>query len=61
VLSPVAVFFYKCDNYYNRQAELGIMYDDPDLKIDWHLPQTDLLLSEKDKKNPYLADILHLL
>jgi dTDP-4-dehydrorhamnose 3,5-epimerase len=61
VLSPFAVFFYKCDNYYNKEAELGIMYDDPDLKIDWRLPQADLLLSEKDKKNSYLADIFHLL
>ena len=61
VTSSTAVFFYKCDNYYNKPAELGIMYDDPDLKIDWQLPATDLVLSEKDKKNPYLADILHLL
>jgi dTDP-4-dehydrorhamnose 3,5-epimerase len=61
VLSDKAVFFYKCDNFYNKESELGIKYNDPDLKIDWQLPEKDLVLSEKDKKNPYLADILHLL
>jgi dTDP-4-dehydrorhamnose 3,5-epimerase len=61
VTSNKAVFFYKCDNFYNKTSELGIMYDDPDLKIDWQLPEQDLILSEKDKKNFYLADILHLL
>jgi dTDP-4-dehydrorhamnose 3,5-epimerase-like enzyme len=35
------------------------MYNDPDLKINWQLPAEDLILSEKDKKNFYLADILH--
>ena len=59
VLSDKAVFFYKCDNFYNKESELGIMYNDPDLKINWQLPNDDLILSEKDKKNFYLADILH--
>ena len=59
VLSDKAVFFYKCDNFYNKESELGIMYDDPDLKIDWQLHTGDLILSEKDKNNFYLADILH--
>ena len=61
VLSDRAVFFYKCDNFYNRASEVGIRYNDPDLKINWKLPEKALVLSEKDKKNPYLADILHLL
>lgn len=59
VLSERAVFFYKCDNYYNKESELGIMYNDTDLKIDWQLSHDELILSEKDKKNFYLADILH--
>ena len=59
VLSDKAVFFYKCDNAYNKESEMGIMYDDPDLKVDWQLSKDELILSEKDKKNFYLADILH--
>lgn len=59
VLSDKAVFFYKCDNFYNKESELGIMYNDPDLKINWQLSNDDLILSEKDKKNFYLANILH--
>jgi dTDP-4-dehydrorhamnose 3,5-epimerase len=59
VLSSKAVFFYKCDNFYNKESELGIMYDDPDLHIDWQLSKNELILSEKDQKNFYLADILH--
>jgi len=59
VLSDKAVFFYKCDNFYNKKSELGIMYDDPDLKIDWQLSKNELILSEKDQRNFYLADVLH--
>ena len=59
VLSERAVFFYKCDNLYDKESELGIMYNDPDLKIDWQLSKEELILSEKDKRNFYLADILH--
>ena len=59
VLSDKATFFYKCDNFYNKESELGIMYDDSDLKIDWQLSKDELILSEKDQKNFYLADVLH--
>ena len=41
VLSESAVFFYKCDNYYNKQAEAGIMYNDLSLNIDWRLPDEE--------------------
>lgn len=59
VLSERAVFFYKCDNIYNKESEMGVMYNDPDIKIDWLLSKDELILSDKDKKNFYLADILH--
>jgi dTDP-4-dehydrorhamnose 3,5-epimerase len=59
VISEKAVFFYKCDNFYNKESELGVMYDDPDLNIDWQLSKHELILSEKDQKNFYLADVLH--
>jgi dTDP-4-dehydrorhamnose 3,5-epimerase len=48
VLSETATFFYKCDNYYHKLSEGGIMYNDPQLAINWQLPSEDLLLSDKD-------------
>lgn len=51
-LSNTSEFFYKCDQYYNKEAEGGIIYDDPDLGIDWELPKDQLILSEKDKTLP---------
>lgn len=50
VLSSEATFFYKCDNYYHKESELSLKYNDPILDINWHLPQDDLVLSEKDKQ-----------
>jgi dTDP-4-dehydrorhamnose 3,5-epimerase len=57
VLSQTATFFYKCDNYYNKSSEGGIMYNDPQLAINWQLPSEDLLLSEKDLLLKNLNDI----
>lgn len=56
VLSPTAVFFYKCDNYYARDEEGGIRYDDPKLNIDWGLPQSAMILSSKDLNLPYFGN-----
>jgi len=56
VLSDEAIFQYKCDNYYAPQSEGGIMWNDPALNIDWQIQLEDIILSEKDKKNPLLAD-----
>ncbi|MBG9375725.1 dTDP-4-dehydrorhamnose 3,5-epimerase [Panacibacter sp. DH6] len=61
VLSETAVFFYKCDNLYNKQAEGGLMYNDPSLNIDWQIKEADLILSDKDKVNPLLQDIIETL
>ncbi len=56
VLSPEAVFQYKCDNPYAPSQEGAIAWNDPALGIDWGLPEADILLSEKDKHHPLLAD-----
>ena len=48
VLSETATFFYKCDNFYNKESEGGILYNDPTLNIDWKLPKEEFLISEKD-------------
>ena len=49
VLSPTAVFAYKCDNFYNKESEGGIIWNDAEFGIDWKLPMSDIILSEKDK------------
>ena len=55
VISPEAEFFYKCDNYYSKEHEGGILFNDPQLNIDWPLPFDQLILSEKDKQLPVLG------
>ena len=57
VLSDEAVFQYKCDNYYEPKAEGGVSWDDPQIGIDWQLPNDVITLSDKDKKHPLLKDI----
>jgi len=49
VLSENATFFYKVDKFYEPGNEVGIMYNDADLNIDWKLPSSELIFSEKDK------------
>ena len=56
VLSETATFFYKCDNFYNKESEGGIIFNDPALNIDWHLEGTELIISEKDKLQPTLEN-----
>lgn len=58
VLSETAVFFYKCDNFYDKSMEGGIIYNDPDLGIDWKLAAEEIQLSEKDTTLPRLKDII---
>ena len=56
VLSETAVFTYKCDNIYNREAERAINAFDPGLGIDWKLEKPDQIVSEKDQVAPMFAD-----
>ena len=53
VLSKTCEFFYKCDNLYNKEAERGIIYNDPTLNIDWELESKDFIVSDKDKQLQY--------
>ncbi len=55
VISEEAVFQYKCDYPYTPEAEGAIAWNDPALGIDWGIPEADILLSEKDKHHPLLA------
>lgn len=50
VLKDNTIFAYKCDNFWNKEAESGIIYNDPDIAIDWMLSDGEILLSEKDEK-----------
>jgi dTDP-4-dehydrorhamnose 3,5-epimerase len=52
VLSNKAVFHYKCDNFYNKESERGIIYNDKTLNIDWKIEPNDMILSEKDQMLP---------
>ena len=53
-LSESSVFQYKVDNYYNKASERSLQFNDPDLAIDWQLPVSDWIFSEKDGQNPLL-------
>lgn len=56
VTSESAIFSYKCDNYYSPEHDRGILFNDPDLAIDWGVEASKLILSEKDNKQPLLKD-----
>lgn len=59
VLSETAEFSYKCDDVYHPNDEGGLMYDDPDIGIEWPIPEgMELILSEKDKTHPRLRDLV---
>ena len=57
VLSEEAIFAYKCDNLYCKEAEFGIRYDDPEIGIDWKIPTDKVITSEKDRLANRLEDI----
>lgn len=56
VISDVAEVLYKCDAYYHKESESGIIYNDPDLSIDWKIPADKAMISEKDKFLPSFKD-----
>ena len=57
VLSDEAIFAYKVDNFYCKESEFGIAYNDADIGIDWRLPEDQIITSEKDRLANKLKDI----
>lgn len=60
VLSPEAVFQYKCDNFYCKESEGSVAWNDPQLAIDWRIPAEDVLLSPKDKLSKNIEEAEYL-
>jgi len=59
VLEENTIINYKCDNFYNKDFERGIIFNDKDLNIDWQYPNNDLILSNNDKSLPTLSEYLN--
>ncbi len=56
VMSETAIFAYKCDNYYSKEDEGGILYNDPNINIEWPEIDLEFLLSEKDSEQPIFGE-----
>jgi len=56
VLSETAEVFYKCDAFYHKEAEAGVLFNDPALAIDWRIPEDKVIISEKDLRYPELVN-----
>ncbi len=56
VLSDSAELLYKTDEFHFPESEGGILFNDPALNIDWRIPVSEMIISDKDKKHPHLAD-----
>lgn len=56
VLSEEAIFHYKCDNVYNKAFESGVIYNDKDLAVDWKIPASKVVVSDKDLALPSFED-----
>ena len=59
VLSEEAIFSYKCDNYYAPDYDAGILWNDPDIGIDWGIAEKQVQVSEKDANQPFFKDVYH--
>lgn len=57
-LSDRSLFCYKCDNFYHKASEGGIIYNDATLAIDWHLPEEEFIVSEKDLELPTFEEVI---
>jgi dTDP-4-dehydrorhamnose 3,5-epimerase len=57
VLSEEVIFQYKCDNLYCPSSEGAVAWNDPSLGIEWRIPSDRVILSEKDKHHPFLAEL----
>lgn len=59
VLSETAVFSYKCDNFYNKESERGILFSDTEIAVDWKIPLNKAIVSEKDKMLPNFNNAIY--
>ncbi len=59
VLTDTSEVFYKCDNFYNKQAEGGIFYADPEIGVDWKINVNDAIISAKDQNQPMFKDAVN--
>ncbi|SRX72531.1 dTDP-4-dehydrorhamnose 3,5-epimerase [Aequorivita antarctica] len=57
-LSEQSIFSYKCDNYYDKASECGIIYNDATLALDWHLPKEEFIISAKDLELPSFEEAI---
>ena len=59
VLSETAEFLYKCDNFFNKASETGVIFNDTDLNIDWMIPEDQQSVSDKDLLLKTFAELHH--
>ena len=59
VLSETAEVFYKCDAFYNKSLEAGVQFYDPNLNIDWKIPEEKRIISDKDMLHPTFENCIN--
>ncbi len=59
VISETAEVFYKCDEFYHKESEGGIAWNDPSFQIDWRIPTDKIIISDKDKQYALLENTNH--